>query len=170
MKELLFSLGKKDFRIDTFRSGGKGGQHQNKTNSGVRITHPESGAVGESREERSQLQNKKKAFERLVETKEFKIWHRLKCAAVIQGQDEINKMIEQKIEACLKPEFIITETRTENGWEKINIQEGVSGGDHKNSNNISNPGRYTTSDEVSTDARTDREDHLQRLPKIRCNG
>lgn len=51
MKELLFSLTKKDFRIETFRSGGKGGQHQNKTDSGVRIVHLESGAVGESREE-----------------------------------------------------------------------------------------------------------------------
>jgi protein subunit release factor B len=118
MKELLFSLGKKDFRIDTFRAGGKGGQHQNKTNSGVRITHLESGAVGESREERSQLQNKRKAFERLVETKEFKIWHRLKCAAAIQGQGEINKMIEQKVEENTKPEYIKTEIRTGSGWEE----------------------------------------------------
>jgi protein subunit release factor B len=38
-KELLFSLTKKDFRIDTFRAGGKGGQKQNKTSSGVRVTH-----------------------------------------------------------------------------------------------------------------------------------
>jgi len=36
-KELLFSLTKKDFRVDTFRAGGKGGQKQNKTNSGVRV-------------------------------------------------------------------------------------------------------------------------------------
>jgi protein subunit release factor B len=36
-KEKLFSITKKDFKIQTFRSGGKGGQHQNKTNSGVAI-------------------------------------------------------------------------------------------------------------------------------------
>lgn len=74
-RELLFSLTKKDFRIDTFRAGGKGGQHQNRTDSGVRITHIESGAVGESREERSQHMNKKKALERLIKSKKFQIWH-----------------------------------------------------------------------------------------------
>jgi protein subunit release factor A len=72
-KELLFSLTKKDFRIDTFRSGGKGGQYQNTCDSGVRITHIESGAVGESRDERSQYQNKKMAMERLVASKTFQI-------------------------------------------------------------------------------------------------
>ena len=73
-KKLAFSITAKDLRVDTFRSGGKGGQHQNKTNSGVRITHDASGAVGESREHREQLQNKKAAFTRMTETKEFKSW------------------------------------------------------------------------------------------------
>ena len=49
----------------------KAGNIQNTTDSGVRITHIESGAVGESREERSQSQNKKKAFERLVKSDTF---------------------------------------------------------------------------------------------------
>ena len=35
-----FSVTLDDCRVDTFRSGGKGGQHQNKTESGVRVTHP----------------------------------------------------------------------------------------------------------------------------------
>lgn len=65
-KELLFSASKKDFRIDVFRSGGPGGQHQNKTNSGVRITHIESGLACECREFRHQHQNKKHAFEKLA--------------------------------------------------------------------------------------------------------
>ena len=63
-KELLFSITKKDFEVQTFRSGGKGGQHQNKTDSGVRIIHRASGAVGESRSERSQLVNKRLALKR----------------------------------------------------------------------------------------------------------
>jgi peptide chain release factor 1 len=63
---LVFSARKKDFRIDTFTAGGKGGQHQNRSNTGVRITHIESGLSVESREHRSQLQNKKAAFRRLA--------------------------------------------------------------------------------------------------------
>lgn len=114
MKELLFSLTKKDFRIETFRSGGKGGQHQNKTDSGVRIVHLESGAVGESREERSQLQNKKKAFKRLIESEKFKIWHKLKCAEISQGKMNT----ERKIEESLKPENLKIEIQTKNGWEE----------------------------------------------------
>jgi protein subunit release factor B len=38
-RELLFSITKEDFEIQTFCSGGKGGQHQNKVETGVRILH-----------------------------------------------------------------------------------------------------------------------------------
>lgn len=65
-KELIFSATKNDFRVDVFRSGGPGGQHQNKTNSGVRITHIESGLSSESRESRHQKINKIKAFNKLA--------------------------------------------------------------------------------------------------------
>lgn len=65
-RELLFSWTAKDFRVDKFCSGGPGGQHQNKTESGVRITHIESGLCAESRQERSQGANKKIAFNRLA--------------------------------------------------------------------------------------------------------
>jgi protein subunit release factor B len=63
-----------DCRTDTFRSGGPGGQHQNKRDTGVRITHLASGAVGESREERSQLLNKRKAFRRMTQHPKFRTW------------------------------------------------------------------------------------------------
>jgi len=64
--ELLYSWTAKDFRVDKFCAGGPGGQHQNKTESAVRITHIESGISAESRSERSQLINKKIAFNRLA--------------------------------------------------------------------------------------------------------
>lgn len=75
-RELVLSVTLADCEVQTFRSGGKGGQHQNKTESGVRIIHHPSGARGESREERSQLQNKKRAFRRMSESREFWAWVR----------------------------------------------------------------------------------------------
>eukprot|EP00903_Cladosiphon_okamuranus_P001832 g1830.t1 len=52
-------------RIDTFRPGGPGGQHQNKTDSGVRITHLATGIAATSTDERSQHRNRQVALERL---------------------------------------------------------------------------------------------------------
>lgn len=64
----------KDCEVQTFRSGGKGGQNQNKRDTGVRVIHRPSGAVGESREERSQMQNKRKAFRKMAESVKFSMW------------------------------------------------------------------------------------------------
>ncbi len=104
-KELLFSVTKKDFDIQTFRCGGKGGQNQNKRETGVRIIHKASGAIGESREERNQLQNKKIAFKRLIETKEWKIWHKIQAAAALKGICDI----ERKVNDLMKDENLKVE-------------------------------------------------------------
>lgn len=66
-KELIVSYTRKDFVIETTTGSGAGGQHRNKTQSRVRITHIPSGLSVYSDETRSQSQNKKLAFRRLAD-------------------------------------------------------------------------------------------------------
>jgi protein subunit release factor B len=94
-KRLLFSLTKKDFEIQTFRCGGKGGQNQNKLETGVRIIHPASGARGESREERSQYANKKIAFERLCKSVRFLTWHKMEVARRLGRVRDIDAAVDR---------------------------------------------------------------------------
>ena len=62
-----------DCDVQHFRSGGKGGQNQNKRDTGTRVIHRPSGARGEARDERSQLQNKRLAFRRMAESAAFQL-------------------------------------------------------------------------------------------------
>lgn len=98
MRERVVHLTKKDFDIQTFRSGGKGGQNQNARDTGVRIIHPPSGARGESREHRTQLQNRKAAFQRMADSPTFRVW-------LAQAHMQLDPQeIEKKVDEMMAPE------------------------------------------------------------------
>lgn len=111
MKEKLFSVTLDDCEVQTFRSGGPGGQHQNKTETGVRIIHRASGARGESRQERSQLQNKKLAWKRMTEDPKFRVW----VNREIFRRDGIPSP-EEKVKRDMQPDNLRVEVREGGKW------------------------------------------------------
>lgn len=110
--ELLFSVTLADCDVSTFSAGGPGGQHQNTSNTAVRIRHRDSGAVAESREFRSQHQNKKAAFRKMTETGKFKVWLNRKIMS--DGKDP-----EAEVRRQMQPQYILVEGYNGNDWEVI---------------------------------------------------
>lgn len=110
-REPVFSVLISACRVDTFCSGGPGGQHQNRTRSGVRITHPPSGAIGESREYRSQHQNKAAAWKRMGAHPKFVTWCKMRVAEITTGET-----LEQRVDRMMADENLKVEVRTEEGW------------------------------------------------------
>lgn len=86
-RERILHITMDDCEKQTFRSGGKGGQNQNKRDTGVRIIHRPSGARGESREARTQGQNTKIAWRRMAESPKMQLWIRKAHAEAIEKAD-----------------------------------------------------------------------------------
>lgn len=75
-KQKVLSVTIKDCDVTYFKGSGAGGQNRNKRDTAVRIVHPPSGAKAECQEQRTQHQNKKTAWVRLVKSDKFKVWMR----------------------------------------------------------------------------------------------
>lgn len=106
--KLVLSVSIHDCEVQHFRAGGKGGQKQNTSDSGARVIHHPSGARGESREERSQLQNKRKAFIRMTETAKFKVW--------LNRQLMSGPTPEERVEQDMQPENLRLEVKQDGKW------------------------------------------------------
>lgn len=92
-KKLWFSITEKDCRFIAKRGSGKGGQKKNKTSNAIQCFHDPSGAMGESEDGSVQTLNKRTAFKRMVESKEFQSWLNLKIEAG-KGNVEITEDTE----------------------------------------------------------------------------
>jgi protein subunit release factor B len=114
MKTPILSVSKKDLIRQTFRSGGKGGQNQNKVESGVRFIHEPSGARGESREYRTQLQNERAAFNRLATCKIFQKWLKVESARkmgqrIPETPEEIRERVNRQFDEEIRNGQIVIE-------------------------------------------------------------
>jgi peptide chain release factor 2 len=115
-----------DLKRDTFRSGGPGGQHQNKTESGVRYTHLPSGLAAESRTERSQHKNDQQALS-LLKAKLYRIEEQKRRAEVEKLYDEKGEVAwgYQIRNYVLQPYTMAKDVRT--GVETSQVQSVLDG-------------------------------------------
>ena len=114
-RKLLFSVTAADCDWSYYVGPGDGGQKKQKTHSGVMVTHRASGAQARCHNGRSQAHNKKEAFRKMAETKEFKIWHKTEVA---RRTGELRK-IEEDVEKAMKPQNIKTEFKRADGtWSE----------------------------------------------------
>ena len=114
-KELLFSVTAADCDWQYLRGTGPGGQKRNKTESKVRCVHRASGAVGESDLTRSQHENKRIAFVKMAESKEFKLWHKLETARRMGDQ----LTIDEKVDDAMNDANLKLEGRVNGRWVPI---------------------------------------------------
>jgi peptide chain release factor 2 len=115
-----------DIRVDTYRASGAGGQHVNKTDSAVRVTHVPSGIVAQSQNERSQAQNKATAMQilrsRLLERKELE---RAEELAKERGEQKSAEWGSQIRSYFLHPDQRVKDHRT--GFEVGDAQRVLDG-------------------------------------------
>ncbi len=91
--ESRMSVERKDVQFETFRAGGPGGQHQNKTDSAVRATHLPTGLSLVSRDQRSQHRNKEVAFDRL--SAKLLLMHSREHAKARSDENQIHGTLER---------------------------------------------------------------------------
>ncbi|MBT7730808.1 MAG: peptide chain release factor 2 [Rhodospirillaceae bacterium] len=117
----------KDLRVDTYRASGAGGQHVNKTNSAIRITHIPTGVVVQCQNDRSQHRNRATALDMLrARLYELEIRRKEESANVIEAQKSDIGWGHQIRSYVLQPYQLVKDLRTN---EETSDTQGVLNGD-----------------------------------------
>ncbi len=128
VEEVDFKLDMNDLKIDTFRSSGAGGQHVNKTESAIRITHLPTGLVVECQDERSQYKNKDRAMQilrsKLYEQEQAK----QNAALASERRSQIGSGDRsERIRTYNFPQNRVTDHRLSGDMKNFNLQNIING-------------------------------------------
>jgi len=128
-EDIDLEINSADLRIDTYRSGGKGGQHANKTDSAVRITHIPTGVVAQSQDGRSQHANKDNAMNIL----KARLYEAILIEANKNSSENKNSLVgsgdrSEKIRTYNYPQNRITDHRISLTLKKLDrVMDGALG-------------------------------------------
>lgn len=124
--DIVVDIRPEDVKIDTYRASGAGGQHVNKTDSAVRLTHIPTGIVVSSQSQRSQFQNKDACFKMLrSKLYEMKVLERENAIRSLGGEKGEIAWGNQIRNYVFQPYTLVKDTRTK--YEQGNIQSVMDG-------------------------------------------
>lgn len=125
-EDIAIVIRPEDVRIDTYRASGAGGQHVNKTDSAVRVTHIPTGIIVSSQSQRSQVQNKETCF-KILQSKlyEREMRERESRVEALGGEKMENAWGSQIRNYVLQPYLLVKDART--GVSTGNVQEVMDG-------------------------------------------
>lgn len=119
----LFSVTAADCEWSYTRGSGNGGQKKNKTSSAVHCKHRASGAYGYSEASRSQLDNRRDAFEKMAETEKFKKWVHLEYMRRTGEMLAIEQAVERELTK------VRTEIKIDGRWTEVRTDQLVDNPD-----------------------------------------
>ena len=129
VEDIDFKLDMSELKIDTFRSSGAGGQHVNKTESAIRITHLPTGTVVECQDERSQYKNKDRALQ-ILRSKLYEAEQaRQNAELASQRRNQIGSGDRsERIRTYNFPQNRVTDHRLTGDNKNFNLQSIINGG------------------------------------------
>ena len=127
-EEVEFEINPADLQIDTYRSSGAGGQHVNKTESAIRITHLPTGVVVECQDERSQYKNKDRAM-KILRSKLFEAEQQKQAAAIAaERKSQVGSGDRSdRVRTYNFPQNRVTDHRLVGDVRNFNIQSVLNG-------------------------------------------